>query len=184
MSELRKLQMDELHRKTVEECRRADKLPVIVVLDNVRSLHNIGSVFRTSDAFLIEAVYLCGISSVPPNPEIHKSALGAEFSVAWKYFDDTREAVAALRAASYAVYAVEQTENSRNLCSFRIDPAVRYALVFGNEVRGVDQAVVDLCDGSIEIPQFGTKHSFNVSVSAGIVLWELYRQLAPNVKTS
>ncbi|MBQ7213835.1 MAG: RNA methyltransferase [Bacteroidales bacterium] len=181
---MRKLQMDELHRKTIEECRRADKLPVLVVLDNVRSLHNIGSVFRTSDAFLIEAVYLCGISSVPPNPEIHKSALGAEFSVAWKYFAETREAVAELRAASYAVYAVEQTEHSINLCTFKVVPDIRYALVFGNEVRGVDQAVVDLCDGSIEIPQFGTKHSFNVSVSAGIVLWELYRQLAQNVKTS
>jgi len=173
-----------MHRKTVEEFHAADKLPVVVVLDNVRSLHNIGSVFRTADAFLIEAVYLCGISATPPHPEIHKSALGAEFSVTWRHFDQTMDAVEALRADGYTLLAVEQTERSCSLEVFRAAPGQRYALIFGNEVRGVEQGVVDACEASVEIPQFGTKHSFNVSVSAGIVLWELYRQIRPDVKTS
>lgn len=184
MSERRKLLMDEMHRKTPGEFREAAKMPVVVVLDNVRSLHNIGSVFRTSDAFLIEAVYLCGISSTPPHPEIHKSALGAEFTVAWKYFAETQEALAELRARGYRIFAVEQTENSVSLTDFDFTGDERCALVFGNEVKGVQQEVVDATDGTIEIPQFGTKHSFNVSVSAGIVLWECYRQRETTVKTS
>jgi len=167
--------MDELNRKTVVEFKQSGKLSLIVVLDNVRSLHNIGSIFRTCDAFLIEAIYLCGISATPPHKEIYKTALGAEESVDWKYFETTIQAVEHLQANGYAVWGVEQTENSISLTDFTIDPRKRYALVFGNEVRGIEQDVVDRCDGCIEIPQFGTKHSFNVSVSAGIVLWEWYK---------
>jgi tRNA G18 (ribose-2'-O)-methylase SpoU len=176
---MKKLRMDELHRKTVTEFKQSGKLPLVVVLDNVRSLHNIGSIFRTCDAFLIEAIYLCGISATPPHKEIHKTALGAEDSVDWKYFDTAKQAVEHLQADDYAVLGVEQTENSISLVDFTIEPEKRYALVFGNEVRGIEQEVVDRCDGCIEIPQFGTKHSFNVSVSAGIVLWECYQQILP-----
>jgi len=168
--------MDELNRKTVAEYKQSGKLPLVVVLDNVRSLHNIGSIFRTCDAFLIEAIYLCGISATPPNREIHKTALGAEESVDWKYFETAIQAVEHLQANGYAVWGVEQTENSISLTNFSIEPGKRYALVFGNEVRGIEQEVVDRCEGCIEIPQFGVKHSFNVSVSAGIVLWECYKQ--------
>ncbi len=174
---MRKLTVEELCRMDVAEFRRAEKLPVVVVLDNVRSLHNVGSVFRTADAFRLAGLCLCGITACPPSAEIHKTALGAEDSVEWRYFADTLEAVAWLRGAGYAVLAVEQVEGSRMLDRLRLDPAGRYALVLGNEVKGVRQDVVDASDGAVEIPQFGTKHSLNVSVSAGIVVWEFFRQL-------
>jgi tRNA G18 (ribose-2'-O)-methylase SpoU len=173
---MKKLSMNELNRKTVGEFKESDRMPLVVVLDNVRSLHNIGSIFRTGDAFLIEAIYLCGISAVPPHREIHKTALGAEESVDWKYFETTMQAVEYLQTNSYAVWGVEQTQNSVSPEQFTIEAGKRYALVFGNEVRGIEQEVIDRCEGCIEIPQFGTKHSFNVSVSAGIVLWECYRK--------
>lgn len=169
--------MDELNRKTVDEFKQSGKLPLVVVLDNVRSLFNIGSIFRTCDAFLIEAIYLCGISATPPHKEIHKTALGAEESVDWKYFETAQQAVEYLQANQYAVWGVEQTQNSVSLENFDMEREKRYALVFGNEVRGIEQEVVNRCEGCIEIPQFGTKHSFNVSVSAGIVLWECYRKI-------
>ena len=167
--------MDELNRKTVAEFKQSDKLPLVVVLDNVRSLHNIGSVFRTCDAFLIEAIYLCGISATPPHKEIHKTALGAEESVEWKYFETTMQAVEYLQSNQYSLWGVEQTENSVSLESFVMKHGKRYALVFGNEVRGIEQEALNCCEGCIEIPQFGTKHSFNISVSVGIVLWECYK---------
>ncbi len=173
---MKKLSMDELNRKSVDEFKQSCKLPLVVVLDNVRSLHNIGSIFRTSDAFLVEAIYLCGISATPPHKEIHKTALGAEESVEWKYFETTMQSVEYLHANGYAVWGVEQTQNSTSLEQFTIETGKRYALVFGNEVRGIEQEVINRCEGCIEIPQFGTKHSFNVSVSAGIVLWECYRK--------
>jgi tRNA G18 (ribose-2'-O)-methylase SpoU len=146
-------------------------------LDNVRSLNNIGSLFRTSDAFLVESIYLCGISSPPPSPEIHKTALGAEDSVDWEYFEDTHKAVDNLRAKGYTIYAVEQVEGSMMLDKLQLDSSLKYAVVMGNEVKGVQQSVVDICDGCIEIPQFGTKHSLNVSVSAALVIWEAFKQL-------
>lgn len=174
---MRKLTVEELHRMSVEEFRQAAKLPVMVVLDNVRSLHNVGSVFRTADAFRLAGVCLCGITARPPQPEIHKTALGAEYSVAWQYFEQTEDAVESLRKDGYEVWAVEQVERSTSLCDFRIEPSHKYAVVLGNEVKGVRQSVVDMADGALEIPQFGTKHSLNVSVTAGIVMWELARQL-------
>ena len=170
--------MDELNRKTVAEFRHSDKLPLVVVLDNVRSLHNIGSIFRTCDAFLVEAIYLCGISATPPHKEIHKTALGAEDSVDWRYFGTAMQAVEHLQASDFTVWGVEQAQNSISPENFTIERGKRYALVFGNEVRGIEQDVLDRCAGCIEIPQFGTKHSFNVSVSAGIVLWECYKKLS------
>lgn len=173
---MRKLRTIEMHRISVEEFREARKLPLAVVLDDVRSLYNVGSVFRTCDAFRIEVVCLCGITATPPHPEIHKTALGGEDSVAWRYFPTASEAVAWLQAEGYEVYAVEQAEGSTPLQLFRSVPGKRYGVVFGNEVKGVHQAVVDMSDGCLEIPQFGTKHSMNVSVTAGIVLWEVCRQ--------
>ena len=173
----RKLSNIELNRLDTEEYKRARKLPVTVVLDNVRSQHNIGSAFRTSDAFLVEKVVLCGICAVPPTPEIHKSALGAEFSVEWDYRDDAVQAVSELRDAGYTIVGVEQTENSTSLEDLKVEEGKRYALVFGNEVKGVNQQVIDMCDECLEIPQWGTKHSLNVSVSAGVVLWEFCKKL-------
>ena len=173
----RKLSNIELNRLDTEEYKRARKLPVTVVLDNVRSQHNIGSAFRTSDAFLVEKVVLCGICAVPPTPEIHKSALGAEFSVEWEYRDDAVMAVTELRDAGYSIVGVEQTENSTSLEDLKVEDGKRYALVFGNEVKGVNQQVIDMCDECLEIPQWGTKHSLNVSVSAGVVLWEFCKKL-------
>lgn len=175
--EHRKLKITELNRISAEEFKKADKLPLVVVLDNVRSLHNIGSVFRTSDAFRVECIYLCGITAVPPHPEIHKTALGAEFTVDWKYVDNAIEAVDNLRQKSYVVYSVEQTENSIMLENIRLEQEKRYAVVLGNEVKGVQQEVIDHSDGCIEIPQYGTKHSLNVSVAAGIIIWDLSKQL-------
>ena len=172
MAELRKLKVTEMNRLTVEEFKEARKLPLVVVLDDVRSLHNIGAVFRTSDAFLVDCIYLCGITAVPPHPEMHKTALGAEYTVDWKYFKDTEEAVNELHARGYTVFAIEQCEGSTMLDKLTLDPDKKYAVVLGNEVKGVKQEVVNRCDGCIEIPQFGTKHSLNVSVTAGIIIWE------------
>lgn len=173
----RKLHITELERLSQQEFQSAVKTPLVIVLDNVRSLHNVGSVFRSSDAFLAEAVYLCGITSVPPHPEIHKTALGAEDSVEWRYFEDTITAVDDLKAKGYIVYAVEQAEGSIPLNQLGRGDAARIAVVLGHEVKGVQQAVIDRCDGCIEIPQFGTKHSLNVSVAGGIVIWELFKLL-------
>ena len=169
--------MDELNRKSVNEFKDAEKINLIIVLDNVRSNHNIGSVFRTADAFLVEAVYLCGISSTPPNNEIRKTALGAEESVNWKYFENTVDAIAELKTLDYKILALEQVENSISLIDFKAQQNDKYALIFGHEVKGVSQDVLNNCDASIEIPQFGTKHSFNISISVGIVLWEFFRKL-------
>ncbi len=168
----RKLLNEELNRLTTEEYKEAEKLPIAVVLDNVRSLNNIGSVFRTSDAFLLSRIYLCGITATPPHREIHKTALGAEESVDWQYFEETTDAVKALKAEGYTIISVEQVENSISLETFAITPGEKYAFIFGNEVKGVQQEVIDLSDSCIELPQFGTKHSFNISVTVGIVLWQ------------
>lgn len=174
---MRKLKITELNRISVEEFKEAEKLPLVVVLDNIRSLHNIGSVFRTSDAFRIECIYLCGITATPPHPEMHKTALGAEFTVNWKYVNNAVEAVDNLRAEGYTVYAVEQAEGSTMLNELRLEAGRKYAIVMGNEVKGVQQEVIDHSDGCIEIPQYGTKHSLNVSVTAGIVIWDLFGKL-------
>lgn len=173
----RKLKITELNRISTEEFKEAEKMPLVVVLDNIRSLHNIGSVFRTSDAFRIACIYLCGITAVPPHPEMHKTALGAEFTVDWKYVDNAVETVDNLRQAGYTVYAVEQAEGSVMLDRLALDRTRKYAVVLGNEVKGVQQEVIDHCDGCIEIPQYGTKHSLNVSVTAGIVIWDLFNKL-------
>lgn len=174
---MRKIRTIEMNRLTVEEYKESDKLPVTVVLDNIRSLYNVGSVFRSCDAFRIERIMLCGISACPPSTEIHKTALGAEESVPWTYFQDTMDAVASLHEDDYCVYSVEQVEHSTKLQNLHLDCGRRYAIIFGNEVKGVRQDVVDACDGCIEIPQFGTKHSLNVSVTAGILIWEFTRLL-------
>ena len=171
---MRKLKITELNRLSPEDFKQTEKIPVIIVLDNVRSLHNVGSVFRTSDAFLIEAIYLCGITSTPPHTEIHKTALGAENTVEWQYFEHTLDAVRQLKQKSYSILAIEQAENSIPLDKFRIENQ-RYAVVFGNEVKGIDQSIMDICDACLEIPQFGTKHSLNISVAAGIAVWEIFK---------
>lgn len=170
---MRKLKNSELDRLSVDEYKEIEKTHLTVVLDNIRSCNNIGSVFRTSDALLIEKVILCGITATPPNKDIHKTALDAEKSVPWEYYDETEAAVTKLKEDGYKVFAVEQVVNSIMLPDFTPEKDQKLALVFGNEVKGVQQSVVDLCDGAIEIPQYGTKHSFNISVSAGIVLWDL-----------
>lgn len=174
---MRKLTVEELNRMDIEEFHQSEKLPLIIVLDNIRSLHNVGSVFRTADAFRLQGVWLCGITACPPAAEIHKTALGAEDSVNWEYFEDTLDAVERLQREGYEVLAVEQVEGSLKLNTFRIDPTKRYALILGNEVKGVRQDVVDAADAALEIPQYGTKHSMNVSVTAGIVMWEFERQM-------
>ena len=174
---MRKLKITELNRLTVDEFKQAEKLPLIVVLDEVRSLHNIGSVFRTSDAFLIKRIYLCGITATPPHPEIHKTALGAEDTVDWVYKKQTFEAIEELHNEGYIVLAIEQVEGSTMLNSLSLDADKKYAIVMGNEVKGIQQEVVNACDGCIEIPQYGTKHSLNVSVTTGIVLWEFANKL-------
>ena len=162
---------------SVEEYHAAEKTPLVVVLDHVRSLYNVGSIFRTADAFRLAGVCLCGITAVPPHPEIHKTALGAEESVDWKYFKDTLDAVKWLKDSYYEVLAVEQCEGSTILNDFNVEPGKRYAIILGNEVKGVQQSVVDECEGCLEIPQYGTKHSMNVSVTAGIVIWELVKKM-------
>ena len=154
-----------------------EKLPIVVVLDNVRSAQNVGAFFRTGDAFAVEKIALCGITATPPSREIHKSSLGAEFTVAWEYFKTTVEAVEMLKSQGYTVLAIEQVEGAVMLDRLTVDKSKRYALVFGNEVSGVDQAVVDMCDGAIEIPQVGTKHSINVSVCGGVVIWKFFESL-------
>jgi len=174
---MKKLKITEMNRLTVEEFKNEKKTPLVVILDNVRSLHNVGSVFRTSDAFLVEAVYLCGITSTPPQAEIHKTALGAESTVNWLYFEDTLEAVTELREKGYTIFAIEQAEGSTKLPDLNLYQSEKYAVILGNEIKGVQQVVVDNCDGCIEIPQFGTKHSMNVSVTAGIIIWEFYRKI-------
>ena len=174
---MRKLKITELNRLSVDEFKRADKLPLVVVLDEVRSLHNIGSVFRTSDAFLVNGIYLCGITATPPHPEMHKTALGAEDTVDWIYRKHTLDAVKELHEQGYTVLAIEQVEGSTMLGDLQLDREKKYAIVMGNEVKGVQQEVVDACDGCIEIPQYGTKHSLNVSVTTGIVLWEFSNKL-------
>lgn len=175
--EHRKLKITELNRISAEEFKKANKLPLVVILDNVRSLHNIGSVFRTSDAFRVECIYLCGITATPPHPEMHKTALGAEFTVDWKYVNNAVEAVDNLRQEGYVVFSIEQAEKSIMLENIQLEQGKRYAVVLGNEVKGVQQEVIDHSDGCIEIPQYGTKHSLNVSVTAGIVIWDLFKQL-------
>lgn len=174
---MRKLKITELNRISIEEFKEADKLPLVVVLDDIRSLHNIGSVFRTADAFRIECIYLCGITATPPHPEMHKTALGAEFTVDWKYVNNAVETVDNLRSEGYVVYSVEQAEGSIMLDELTLDRSKKYAVVMGNEVKGVQQEVIDHSDGCIEIPQYGTKHSLNVSVTAGIVMWDLFKKL-------
>lgn len=171
---MRKLKNEELNRITVDEYKTSEKMPVVIVLDNIRSLNNIGSIFRTSDAFRVMAVHLCGISACPPHREIQKTALGATESVNWKYFSETKDSVAFLKEIGYKVYAVEQVDKSTSLSEFKpkIDDPV--AFVFGNEINGVSEEVINQVDDCLEIPQFGTKHSFNVSISAGIILWHYY----------
>jgi len=174
---MRKLENSELLRPSKEEFKNLPKMPIVVVLDNVRSCHNIGSVFRTSDALLVEKLYLCGITSTPPDKEIRKTALGAENSVVWEYRDSTVDLVTDLKLQGYLVVAIEQVEKSTSLENYCPPENSKLALIFGNEVKGVQQEVVDCCDLSLEIPQYGTKHSFNISVSVGIVLWDLFSKL-------
>jgi 23S rRNA (guanosine2251-2'-O)-methyltransferase len=174
--EMRKLKNSELGRLNVDEFKKTDKIPLIVVLDNIRSLNNIGSVFRTSDAFLIEKIYLCGITAKPPHKEIHKTALGATESVDWEYVEDTFKLVKKLQTENVIVASIEQAEESTKLQDFNIEENQKYAVVFGNEVKGVQQEVVTASNYCIEIPQFGTKHSLNISVSCGVILWDLFKK--------
>ncbi|NPA67353.1 MAG: RNA methyltransferase [Chlorobi bacterium] len=173
---MRKLKTNELGRKSIEEFKKADKIPVAIISDNIRSMNNIGSFFRTSDAFLIEKIYLCGITPRPPHNDIRKTALGADKSVDWEYFENTEDAIKILKDKGYLIISVEQAEGSIMLNKFNINTNKKYALVFGNEVKGVQQKIIDISDFCIEIPQEGTKHSLNVSVSGGIVIWEFYRK--------
>jgi len=174
---MRKLKLSELNRIGVEEFKYSPKIPIVIILDNVRSLHNIGSVFRTADAFRLESIYLCGITGTPPNKEIHKTALGATESVSWTYVEKTVDALHILKENNYFVYAVEQAEGSTGLDEFVFSLSKKIALVFGNEIHGVDEEVMKLVDGCLEIPQFGTKHSLNIAVSAGITVWELFKKM-------
>nr|WP_298659873.1 RNA methyltransferase [uncultured Flavobacterium sp.] len=174
---MRKLANAELERKSLSEFKAAQKTPIIVILDDIRSLHNIGSVFRTSDAFLIEKIYLCGITATPPNKEIHKTALGATETVVWEYAKDILSVIEKLKAENVHIWSIEQTENAVILNEFMPDAETKYALIFGNEVKGVSQEAINLSDGVIEIPQLGSKHSLNISVSAGIVIWDLFQKL-------
>jgi tRNA G18 (ribose-2'-O)-methylase SpoU len=178
---MRKLSMDELNRMSVEEFKQSDKTPVIAVLENIRSAYNVGSVFRTADAFLLEAIYITGYTCVPPHKEIKKTALGAEESVDWKHFPNALEAIKALKENGYKVYAIEQAMNSLKLQDLHFDNAEKIAVIFGNEVTGVEQETILQCDGCIEIPQLGMKHSLNIATAAGVVLWEIVRsRLTPN----
>lgn len=177
---MQKIKNEDLGRKSIEEFKQAEKTPIILVLDNIRSLNNVGSAFRTADAFLIEAIYLCGVTGTPPNKEIEKTALGATETVSWKHYDNTVDCVNELQKNGYKVYAIEQVENSTYLQEFRNTDNSKLALVFGNEVYGVEQDVVNICNGSIEIPQLGSKHSLNISVSLGIVVWELVKNNLTN----
>ncbi|MGQ0829902.1 MAG: RNA methyltransferase [Bacteroidota bacterium] len=174
---MRKLLNEELDRKSVAEFQHANKTPIIIVLDNVRSLNNVGSVFRTADAFLIEAIYLCGITGTPPHKEIQKTALGATESVKWSYFKTTTEAVEKLKRDNYSVYAIEQTEQAIMLSDFNPKTDEKLGIIFGNEVKGVEQEVINLSTSVIEIPQIGTKHSLNIAVSVGIIVWDLFQKM-------
>ncbi|MDI9605645.1 MAG: RNA methyltransferase [Bacteroidota bacterium] len=176
----KKLKLEELNRISIEEFQSAEKIPLVVVLDNVRSQHNIGSIFRTSDAFRVEEILLCGITSTPPNAEIHKTALGAEDAVKWRYYKETLTAVEALKKEGYRIFSIEQAANSIPLETFQPEPGQKYGVIFGHEVHGVQQEVVNASHGCIEIPQHGTKHSLNVSVTAGIVIWDFFKLLSPN----
>jgi 23S rRNA (guanosine2251-2'-O)-methyltransferase len=178
--QMRKLLNEELDRLSLEEFKKKEKIPLIIVLDNIRSMHNIGSVFRTSDAFLIERICLCGITAIPPHKDIHRTALGSTDSVDWAYYEHTIDAIKELKEEGICVVGIEQTENSVKLNDFEPMSGVRYAFVFGHEVRGVSQKVINECDLSIEVPQYGTKHSLNISVCAGIVIWEFYCKLILN----
>ena len=175
---MRKLKNEELNRLTIDQYKGSKKIPVTVILDNVRSQNNIGSVFRTADAFRLERIILCGITATPPHREIHKTALGATESVSWEYRESTIDAVNDLKQKSYKILAVEQTEGALSLEQLSLSPKESYAVVFGHEIKGVDQAVVDISDECLEIPQFGTKHSLNISVAAGIVIWEVFKQFS------
>ena len=179
---MRKLKVTEMQRMNVDDFHSASKFPLVVVLDHVRSLYNVGSMFRTADAFRLSGLCLCGITATPPHVEIHKTALGAEESVDWKYFERTEDAVEWLHEQGYRVLAVEQCEGSTMLQDFQADPNGKYAIVMGNEVKGVQQQVVDMCDGCLEIPQFGTKHSMNVSVTAGMVIWTIFARSLPGAR--
>ncbi|MBF4518545.1 RNA methyltransferase [Flavobacterium sp. ANB] len=174
---MRKLENSELDRKSIEDFKKSDKTPLILVLDDIRSLHNIGSVFRTADAFLIEKIILCGITATPPNKEIHKTALGATETVAWEHHENVLEVIENLKKENVLTLAIEQVESAVFLQNFKVEENQKYALIFGNEVYGVSQEAVAICDGCIEIPQLGTKHSLNISVSAGIVVWDLFQKL-------
>ena len=174
---MRKLENSELDRKSIEAFKQSEKTPLILVLDDIRSLHNIGSVFRTADAFLIEKIYLCGITATPPNKEIHKTALGATETVSWEHHENVLEVIEKLKKENVMTLAIEQVESAIFLQNFEVKKGEKYALVFGNEVYGVSQEAVALCDGCIELPQLGTKHSLNISVSAGIVVWDLFQKL-------
>lgn len=175
---MRKLKITELNRLSPDDFKASTKIPLIVVLDQIRSLHNVGAVFRTSDAFRVEAVYLCGITACPPHPEIHKTALGAEDTVDWLYFKDTLDAVSKLKQEDYTICAVEQAEGSIMLNQLSVVKDKKYAVILGNEVKGVQQEVIDNSDLCIEIPQYGTKHSLNVSVTGGIVIWDFFKMLS------
>jgi len=174
---MRKLENSELNRKSIADFKIADKTPIIIILDDIRSLNNIGSVFRTADAFLVEKIYLCGITATPPNKEIHKTALGATETVEWEHQLDVLEVIEKLKKEKVKVLAIEQVESAVFLNEFEIEKDVKYAFVFGNEVFGVNQKAIEICDGSIEIPQLGTKHSLNISVSAGIVIWDVFKKM-------
>ena len=174
---MRTLENSELNRKSIDDFKEASKTPLIIVLDDIRSLNNIGSVFRTSDAFLIEKIFLCGITATPPNKEIHNTALGATETVAWEYFENAIEVINKLKSEGVKVFAIEQVESSIFLQDFEIEKNQKYALIFGNEVFGVSQKAIEICNGTIEIPQLGTKHSLNIAVSAGIVIWDLFKKL-------
>ncbi|MCD6090552.1 MAG: RNA methyltransferase [Bacteroidales bacterium] len=174
---MKKLKNSELNRISIEEYKAAKKTPFVIILDNIRSQSNIGSVFRTSDCFRLEAIFLCGLTAQPPHREIQKTALGATESVPWKYFDNTTDAIEELKNKGYLVYAIEQAEGSFKLGEFIPDLKKKCAFIFGNEVKGVQQKAINISDGCIEIPQYGTKHSFNISISVGIVLWEMYQKL-------
>lgn len=178
---MRKLSMDELERLSINQFKDSEKIPVVIVLDNIRSQHNIGSIFRTADAYRINCIHLCGITATPPNREIQKTALGATDSVCWKYFETTHQSIEELKAEDYKIIVIEQVQGSVNLKDFKSNKYKKIAIVFGNEVSGVGDEIIEACDACVEIPQYGTKHSLNVSVSAGIVIWEIWNTFAHEI---
>ena len=174
---MRKLENKELDRKSVSDFKKAEKTPIIIILDDIRSLHNIGSVFRTADAFLVEKIYLCGITACPPNKEINKTALGATDTVTWEYSENILDVIENLKSDGIKIFAIEQVENAIYLNNFKVENQQKYAIIMGNEVFGVSQTAIEICNGVIEIPQLGTKHSLNIAVTTGIVVWDLFRQM-------